>query len=392
MRKNTVYFTVLAILISLLGIGIGYRGYQNRKPAAVITPEPTIEPTPEPTPVPTPEVHTAKLFLTGDGLIHGAIYKDAFRRGNGTYDFREMVSVLKPIVAKYDLKYYNQESLLGGEELGLYAYPLFNSPQEFGDAMVELGFNMVSTANNHSLDMGETGIQRSLEYWGKQDGVITAGTYLSFEDQEALPVYEVNGITYTFMSYTYGCNGFLPPAGKEYLVNIYPGQEEKICERVRKAKEISDVVILALHWGIEYSHQVSQEQQEFARQLADAGADIIIGNHPHVIQPVEWIGNTICFYAMGNMISAQETVTKQTGMIAGLTITKTTDHGETTIQLSALKTDLTYTYFANHINFKIYLYSELNDSILPGWENYYEEHKQIIRALDDTIEVGGMME
>ena len=299
-RNNRIAAVLLAVLILLFGTGLTWR---------LTHPEQTTEETDAEPPVEEiknePEIHTADIFLTGDGLIHGAIYKDAYRIGNGTYDFTGMVEPLRPIVEKYDLRYYNQESMLGGTDLGLYCYHLFNSPQEFGDAMVGLGFNLVSTANNHSLDMGETGIQRSLEYWNSKDDVINAGTYTSWEDQQALDVHEINGITYTFLSWTFSCNGFYPPEGKEYLVNLYPGREEEMLEQVRKADEISDVVIMAIHWGTEYVHEPNQEQRELAVKLAEAGADIIVGNHPHVIQPVEWIGDTIVFYAMGNMIARQ---------------------------------------------------------------------------------------
>ena len=281
--------------------------------------------------------------------------------------------------------------MLGGTELGLSTYPTFNSPQEFGDAMVDLGFNLVSTANNHTLDVGEIGIQRSKEYWQKQDGVIEAGTNLSYEEQEAIPVYECNGITYTFMAYTYGLNGLIPPEGKEYLVNVYPGQEEKVLERIRQAKEKADVVIMAMHWGIEYSMEPSEEQITLAEQMAEAGADIIIGNHPHVIQPVEWIGDTICFYAMGNLISAQEGIERLIGMIGGLDITKTVENGETTIKIENVRADLIYTYYDYAIqNFKVYPFESLDDSILPGYQDIYQEYIQIITERDNTIQVGGI--
>ena len=384
--RNIVPKALLGILLILLCTGIGLRMMRT----AVQEPKVSAVTTPEPTPEPTPEVHTAKLFMAGDGLLHGAVYKDAYRRGNGTYVFDEMMEGIEPIVRNYDLRYYNQESILGGTELGLMTYPLFNSPQEFGDTMVRLGFNLVSLANNHSLDVGETGIQRSMEYWRKQPGVVTAGTYTSFEEQAEIPVHEINGITYTFLSYTYGCNGLLPPAGKEYLVNIYPGHEEEMLEKVREADRISDVVMIAMHWGIEYSFEPSAEQRQLAQELAEAGADIIIGSHPHVIQPVERIGNAVCFYSFGNMISAQLETQNLTGLIAGLTITKTTDHGNTEITISDIHTDLIYTYYANHINFRLYPYDELNDSILPGYQEYYKRYMDIVTGGDETIQIGGM--
>ena len=124
-----------------------------------------------------PQISEMSLFMTGDGLLHGAVYKDAY---NGeTYDFSYQLEILKPIIEKYDLAYYNQETILGGVELELSGYPMFNSPQEFGRDMVALGFNLVSLANNHSLDRSVKGIENSLRFWHEQDGVVFAGTYLS---------------------------------------------------------------------------------------------------------------------------------------------------------------------------------------------------------------------
>ncbi len=382
-KRNIPLYILFVLLVIALGVGLFANLFMTQEEVA-------IEETPTPTPIPTPEVYHASLLVGGDALLHGAVYVDA-AVGDGTYDFHEQVSLLKPWVSKYDLAYYNQETMLGGTELGLSTYPTFNSPQEFGDAMVDLGFNMVSTANNHSLDVWEEGIIRSKEYWKKQEGVVEAGTNLSFEEQEAIPVYECNGITYAFMAYTYGLNGLIPPEGKEYLVNVYPGQEEKVLERIRQAKEKADVVIMAMHWGIEYSMEPSEEQITFAEQMAEAGADIIIGNHPHVIQPVEWIGDTICFYAMGNLISAQEGIERLIGMIGGLDITKTVENGETTIKIENVRADLIYTYYDYAIrNFKVYPFESLDDSILPGYQDIYQEYIQIITERDNTIQVGGI--
>ena len=151
----------------------------------------------EEVPAETPEtaVVTAEFFFTGDALIHGTVWMDA-DQGNGTYDFSGIVENVGRLAEGYDLKYYNQETILGGTELGLHGYPTFNSPQEVGDAMVNMGFGLVSTANNHSLDQGLTGIERSCEYWKRQEaehGVHMAGTYNSQEDHDRLDVYEING-------------------------------------------------------------------------------------------------------------------------------------------------------------------------------------------------------
>lgn len=349
-------------------------------------------PTESVSPTSTPEVYTAKLFMTGDALIHGAVYTDALQ-ADGSYDFHDMVEEVGELSKGYDLKFYNQETLLGGTELGLSHYPQFNSPQEVGDAMVDMGFNLVSTATNHTLDQGIRGIESSCAYWKKQEekGVHMAGSYASKEDAESIPVYEVNGITYTFLSWTYGLNGLELPEGYEYAVNVYTGHEEEMLQQVRDAKAISDVVIIAMHWGTEYVSEPNEEEVRLAQELADAGATIIIGNHPHVIQPMQWLNNhsSVVFYALGNMISAQLETFNLTGLVAGVTITKTVDESGTTITLSNGCADLIYTYMdSDYRNFHVYPYDALTDEILMGHEEYYAEWVKYITSMDSDFSVG----
>lgn len=130
---------------------------------------------------------------------------------SGTYDFTPLLNRVGTIASPYDLEYYNQETILGGDDLGIHGYPQFNGPQAYGDAMVNYGFNLVSPANNHSLDMGVTGVNNSLNYWKSKSGVVTSGAYASEADRQAITIHEVNGIKYAFFSWTYGMNGLQPP-------------------------------------------------------------------------------------------------------------------------------------------------------------------------------------
>lgn len=361
----------------------------DARPVAEVTPG--TEPTP--TPTPEPEVHTAEFFFTGDALIHGTVWMDA-DQGNGTYDFSGILENVGRLSEGYDLKYYNQETILGGTELGLHGYPTFNSPQEVGDAMVNMGFGLVSTANNHSLDQGLTGISRSCEYWARQEaekGVHMAGTYDSQEAHDALNVYEVNGITYTFLSWTYGCNGLVPPEGYEYIVNIYTDHVDELLDQVARANEISDVVIVAMHWGTEYSMEANDEQRDLAQRLSEAGADIIVGNHPHVIQPIEWVNDhkTICYYAMGNMVSAQIEEPNLVGMVGGVTITKTVDNGSTSVEISDARADLIYTYYdVGYHNFKVIPMKELDTDHVANAPELYQKYLPKINEYDESIRVG----
>lgn len=342
--------------------------------------------------VPKVEETSATLFAVGDALLHGAVYYWA-QQPDGTYEFKPMVDRIGEIARQYDLRYYNQETILGGTELGLSTYPTFNSPQEFGTNMIEEGFNLVSTATNHTLDAGVAGVENSWNFWHSHENeILMQGTNMSWEERNEIPVREVNGITYSFLSWTFGMNGFQPPEGMEYLVNCYTGYEEEMLEQVRQAKEKADVVIMAIHWGTEYADYPNDEQISLAQQLSDAGCDIIIGNHPHMIQPVQWInGNkTICFYAMGNLISAQFD-DSLVGMMGSVKITKKTTGNETEITLSDVKADLHWTYgeVNSWNNMRVIPFAELDDSLCPGYQELYARMSQIITAMDDSIQVGG---
>ena len=195
-----------------------------------------------------PEVKEERLSLimVGDALLHSSLYRDGYQ--NGTYDFTSQLEFIKPEIQKHDLAFYNQESILGGTSIGLSDYPNFNSPQEFGDAMIDAGFNLVSLANNHTMDRGVTAIQNSCDYWKTKD-VLTAGSYCSAEDAEEIKIKEKNGIKYTMLAYTYGTNGITVPSDKPYLVNLYSDELAKA--DIEKVRDKVDLLIVSMHWGTE---------------------------------------------------------------------------------------------------------------------------------------------
>lgn len=367
------------------------------------TAAPAPSPSAAPTGTPEPEIRTATLFLAGDALLHEGVWLE----GNGwgasaTFDFMPIIGEIGSCAEKYDLAYYNQESTLGGTALGLSGYPYFNSPQEFGRDMVLSGFNLVSTANNHSLDTGETGIAASEAFWDTQTGAVQTGTAASEEEAGTIEVHEVNGITYAFLSWTYGCNGIQPPQGKEWMVNIYgdgvtyPDRRQEMLDQIAEADRLADAVIIAVHWGTEYTTTPNQDQMTLAQQMADAGADIIIGNHPHAIQPVQWLndGRTICFYAMGNLVSEQDGVEQNVGLAGALTIRKTVSGSTSETVIEDVKTDLFYCYHdAYYRNLHVYPFPSLNDSLLPDHDAVYAYYAEnVVRQMDPSIPVGGIFE
>ena len=328
----------------------------------------------------------ASIVMVGDALMHMGVV-NAYKKGNG-YDFSGLFKYIGPIVSKYDLAYYNQETVLGGTSLKLSGYPQFNSPQEVGEAFVNQGFNLVSLATNHTMDnysrTGGKTLNNSVTFWKKySDTVIAAGSYLSQEDRDAVIIKEVNGITYALLSYTEQTNGLPVPSGKSYLCNVY--NKDKVKQDIEKYRDKVDVLMVAMHWGEEYTHTPTNGEKEKAKYLASLGVDIIIGCHPHVIQPMTYIDNTLVVYSLGNFVSSQNGVNKLTGLMASANIVKKTYHGKTTITVEDATAEFIYTNKSN--KFIVYPYSELNNNILSGYKTYYEKYKKIMTSMSDKIKV-----
>ena len=340
-----------------------------------------------------PKYYEAHLFMVGDALIHSAVYQDA-KQADGTYDFKPMLELIKPISSQYNLVYYNQETILGGTELGLSNYPRFNSPYEVGDAFIDAGFNMVSLATNHTMDKNEQGVINSVNYWSQhKDSVVYSGQWTSFEsrENEVSQIYEKNGIRYAFLSYTTWTNGLETPAGKEYLNNVY--SDEKASADIAKVRDKADVIIVAMHWGVEYSLGVSYDQERIAKFLSEQGVQIIIGAHPHVVEPVEYIndGKTFVIYSLGNFISDQEGNERLTGLMMSLDIKKKVDIDDSvTVTVENPKAELIYTksYYGRKRNFKVYPYSQLNTNLLSNYSALEEKYKGVVNSRYEELQWG----
>lgn len=326
----------------------------------------------EPEPVETKKVMS--LVAVGDALIHGAVYNDAYI-GDGMYDFNHMFTSIAPLIENYDLKYYNQETIIGGKNLGLSTYPRFNSPDEIALNLVGIGFNLVSLANNHTLDKNEAGVLNSVAFWKSQEGVVATGSSSSWEDRNSIPVYEENGIKYAFLSYTTGTNGLKAPSGKEYLVNTY--DPESVKADIEQIQDKVDVIIVAMHWGSEYTHTPTSSEKEIAQYLSGLGVNLIIGTHPHVVQPIDYIGDTLVIYSLGNFISAQTGLQKLIGLMVNVDIVVDKD----LVTFENLDYQLLYTYYNSSIkNFKVIPFSELSNDILNDYESIEAKYKAYVDA------------
>ena len=349
------------------------------------------------------------LIMVGDNLIHDKIYKEASKNAdyNG-YNFKPMYENIKTTVSKYDIGYYNQETILGGSDIGVSSYPSFNSPYEVGDDMLDAGFNLVSLATNHTLDRGEKAVLNSRNYWNSKSNVLAVGSYSSTEERNEVHILKKNNITYTMLNYTYGTNGIKVPSGKEYLVNVWPCtgnnpntdtiyQEYKkiVKEDIDRVRDKVDVLIVAMHWGIEYTHEPTKYEKDMAQFLSDNGVDVIIGTHPHVLQPITYINNTLVIYSLGNFISAQYqnqgTCTNykcMVGAMTGFKITKIVKGNNKSTKISDVSTELVYTYYSGFRNFKVVPFSNAKiKDYLPGYMKTYETYKSVIQKYDSNMYV-----
>lgn len=267
------------------------------------------------------------LIMVGDILAHEGVYNSGFYP-DGTVNYDHIFAQLKDDIQAADIAIVNQEVVLGGTELGLSGYPCFNSPTELGDALVTAGFNVVLHATNHTLDKGITGVDNTLNFW-KESHPKTAVLGIhdeSFTDYSTqdIYVYEQNGLRIAILNYTYGTNGIPIPKSRPLIVNML--EEEKVAMDIARAKEISDFVIVCPHWGTEYVYEPDSYQKKWTQFFYEHEVDLVIGTHPHVIEPVEWIESEdsdhkmLVYYSLGNFVSNQDRLPRMLGAMAKVTI------------------------------------------------------------------------
>lgn len=248
---------------------------------------------------------TVTFFGIGDNLIHDPIIWEA-EVGEDAFDFSPIYKKLETDIQNADLAYINQETIIGGDEFGYSGYPTFNTPSDMIPSLIDAGFNMATGSNNHTLDMGTRGVYNSVNYWNEyKDDIFFTGMFESQEHRDTIPILEKNGMTFSVLSYTYGTNGIFPE--EPYFVNYFDA--DLITDDVERAKEVSDFVIVAAHWGDEHAYFPNQMQLDYAQLFADLGVDVVLGTHSHTIQPVEWLtgedGNeTLIIYSLGNAVAS----------------------------------------------------------------------------------------
>ena len=304
------------------------------------------------------------FVAVGDNIIHSAIIEDGKKHaGDGEeYNFNYIYDNVRDVISAADIAFVNQETPLGGKSLGYYGYPNFNGPQEAGDALVNAGFDVVCIATNHMADMRDAGLQGTIDYWRKQP-VTTIGDHLNKEDYETVRIHEKDGVKIAFLAYTYGTNGMSVSASSGLVVPYI--KEDDIRRHVAAAKEQADLVFVNMHWGDDSSFTVNADQKKYAQILADCGVDVVIGEHPHVLQPMQWMegkdGNKMLLtYSIGNFLSTMYNDYFMVGGMLSFDIVK--DKNGTRVEAPLLIPTVTY-YDVNRANLSIYFLDEFTPDL-----------------------------
>ncbi len=338
---------------------------QTVTPTATPTLQPTLTPTPTVTPAPTPEVtptpeltatqepeptdsadtsvtsglaveaevtptgigqrsdsvvSTVTLLTLGDNILHQKNI-DSGLQPDGTYNYDHFYALQADQIAAADIAVINQETTIGGEHYPYAGYPKFNSPTAIGDALVKAGFDVILQANNHITDYGTEGLLYTLDYWDTQPSINVLGIQRTVEEYNEITVIEKNGIKIAMLNYTYGLN--VGTDGKYYMVDSL--DKKKVIQDIEKAKETADFIIVFPHWGDEYVYEPNTQQLEYTQLFADMGVDLVVGMHPHVLQPVEWVegkdGNLmLVYYSLGNYMASMDYTPRILNGMANVTI------------------------------------------------------------------------
>ena len=326
---------------------------------------------------PTEGTATVHLVCAGDNLIHDNIYVDA-QNEDGSYDFSKCYEPVRRLIEPADIAILNQETIVN-DAFPPSTYPMFSTPTECGDAVVDLGFNVISMCNNHVLDMGATGLINSLDYWDSK-GVVHYGAYRDQEDADTIKTMEVNGITFAFIGYMEHTNGIsLDPNGPGKV--IYISQREYIEDQVRQADEIADVVVVSCHFGTEIMNEINDMQVNFSNDLVSWGADLIIGTQAHALSTCRYLdkpdgGLAFVYYGLGNFFSTMYDADNSDGKygksiigyLGDLDIVKDFSTGEITFEnVKAIPVVSHYegeTWESMWYNCRVYPYADYTDELL----------------------------
>lgn len=342
----------------------------------------------------------AKMIAVGDILMHLALTRSGYNSQKKTYNFDSFFQKVKPIISSGDWAIANLEVPVAGPQFGYSEFPIFNAPAEIVDALKNAGFDVLTNANNHALDKGEKGVINTIKNI-RQRNLPSVGTATSPQEASKILLIKKNDISMAILAYTFSTNGIPIPKGKNYLISML--DEGKIIKDIARArKQGADVVAIALHFGEEYQRQPNANQRKLVNNLVQAGADILIGSHPHVVQPYQIFkvrgkdGRTrtrVAIYSMGNFIAYQLGNYKDLGVIFAVNIRKR--FPEKTIEITKVEAIPTYTQnyrLNNNLNFRVLpieaVVKSKKDPLIPNYK--YAALKQQLNEMNKHLKSIGV--
>ncbi len=336
-----------------------------------------------------PITHSSVSFLAcPDNLIHPCIYYDAIERAaknnntkpsykdlhNAKYDFSPIYKNVKDIIANADIAYLNQESLIGGNSGSVHGYPCFNTPNVMGETVIDVGFDIINVAHNHMLDSGNTNFLTHCNDFFESRNVDVLGCYPNDESTNNITIIEKNNIKIAFLTYTYSTNGITLDSNNPFVIPFF--DETLIRKQVKLAKENADFIIVSCHWGNENTHTLNSFQKNQAEFLCELDVDLVLGMHPHCIQPMEWktspTGKKILVvYSLGNFVSGMDRGINNLGCMLSLEIQKDLQTNEISIiEPQAIpfvnhytKSDAVASDDKGYRNYEVYLLKEYTEEL-----------------------------
>ena len=255
-----------------------------------------------------PEISpTITIRMVGDILLHDRVSQYA-RQEDGTYQYDVIFDGLEEEIQGADLAIVNQEVIIAGEEFGVSGYPSFNAPFALGDALADAGFDVVCHGTNHALDKRKEGLLGCLQYWeSSHPQMAVLGIHETAEDQDEIYIYEQDGIQIAVLNYTYGTNGIPLPEDMPFAVDML--NKDRVVADIQRAEMLADFTIVCPHWGTEYVLEETAEQKKWVDIFLENGVDLVLGTHPHVIEPIQMFVNEetgkemLVYYSLGNFVN-----------------------------------------------------------------------------------------
>lgn len=289
----------------------------------------------EQSPTPTPEY---TIIMVGDVLLHTPV-EESCRQTDGSYDYDSLFAHTKETIAEADLALVNQEVIIGGADLGISGYPCFNADFRLCDSLVETGFDVICHATNHAMDKGRAGLVSCAEYWkNKYPQITVLGIHDTADTSTSCGadpvILELPDMRIAVLNYTYGTNGIPLPEDMPYAVDLL--DEEQVAADIQRAEELADFTIVCPHWGTEYRLTPDASQEKWTKLFAENGADLVLGTHPHVIEPIEWVTDEesghemLVYYSLGNFVNwtsgtGEGVANRMVGGMAEVTLAKNAD-------------------------------------------------------------------